>query len=133
LAIILVDIDNFKQFNDLHGHDCGDYILVEIAKVMKQQLGSKDRIARWGGEEFLIFLPTVDETGLWRAAEKIRTAIYETNFVYKGLRLQATVTCGASMFSSAEKVDAAIKNADNGLYAGKQKGKNCVIVQASAF
>lgn len=128
-AIVIVDIDNFKQFNDSYGHDCGDFILNEMTRLMKEKTGLQDHIARWGGEEFLILLSEVDLLQCRSWCETLRKAVLEAVFHYQEEKLRATITVGCSMFDGSKPVEKVIMQADHALYAGKQQGKNCVIVE----
>jgi diguanylate cyclase (GGDEF)-like protein len=136
-AVMLLDIDLFKQINDIHGHAHGDEVLKAMANILKQAIRQGDVLARWGGEEFIVFLP---ETSLHEAvalAERLRAAI-------AGMRIpHATgVSTVTASFGVAQKdrghstLDALIASADECLYQSKQQGRNRVTaslaVRASA-
>ncbi len=125
-SIIMVDIDKFKIFNDLYGHECGDYTLVTVAKTIVANLRNQDVVARWGGEEFLILLPGTNIGGAKVIAEKIRVNISKY-FFYNKTKLLVTVTLGLSEFNGSENIEYVIKMADKALYEGKQSGRNCVV------
>lgn len=127
-GIILCDIDHFKQFNDSYGHDCGDFVLVSITKEMKYMLRNQDHVSRWGGEEFLLILPDTDLAGCGIVAEKIRQRIAEENFKFQGMDLSVTLTLGVTVFDNTADIDSCIKDADNALYQGKEKGRNQVVI-----
>ncbi len=126
-VIAIADIDDFKLFNDKYGHDCGDYILVEVANKMKSSLRKQDFVARWGGEEFLIVLIETDLNNGRTVIEKIRRIIAEEIYRYQELELSVTMTFGISQFDDSMDIDACIKKADIALYKGKTNGKNCVV------
>ena len=127
LTLILCDIDNFKAFNDTFGHDCGDFILVSIAKMMRAMIREQDQLARWGGEEFLFLLPETNLKSGAIVAEKIRNAIASRQFEYKTHALSVTMTFGVSICQShTVDIDDCIKQADRALYEGKRAGKNLV-------
>ncbi len=127
-SLILCDIDHFKSLNDTYGHDCGDFILVNLAEVLRGQLRELDCPARWGGEEFLILLADTDQEHCRIVAERIRRQIEGTAFRYGDITLSLTITLGLSTCNSAEEnPEEAIKKADQALYAGKRKGRNCVV------
>jgi len=127
-SLILSDIDFFKNFNDNYGHDCGDYVLKQIAIIMENNLRSIDTISRWGGEEFLIFLPETSSEEAQFVAEKIREQIFNHHFIYMDRDLNVTMTFGiAQLESSDENIDIIIKRADIALYKGKEQGRNCVV------
>lgn len=126
-SIVLLDIDFFKNINDIYGHDCGDFILVKVTKILKKLIRKQDVLARWGGEEFLILLPETNEEGAISLCERVRTVVESTNFVYKKKKIKLTLTFGIAQYSDNLSVDATINNADKALYCGKNKGRNCVV------
>ena len=120
MAIILADIKDFKKINDTFGHDCGDYVLKEIARIMRATIREQDVIARWGGDEFLLVLPVIDLAGAHGAAGQIRSALAAAQLCYGESRLALTVTFGVVQFDPQLDIDANIKRADEALY--QQKG-----------
>jgi len=124
---VVLDIDYFKNINDIYGHDCGDYILVKVTKILKKLIRKQDVLARWGGEEFIMLLPETKEEGAVSLCERVRLAVESSNFVYKKKKIKLTITFGIAQFSDNLSVDATINNADKALYCGKNKGRNCVI------
>ncbi|OHE10979.1 MAG: hypothetical protein A2513_01425 [Sulfurimonas sp. RIFOXYD12_FULL_33_39] len=125
-SVILLDIDHFKEVNDTYGHDIGDEVLIDIAKILKQNIRATDILGRWGGEEFLIILPQTDilETGL--LAEKLRMAIENNTFDKIGKK---TCSFGVSEFKeSDESSKNIVKRADNALYKAKDLGRNRVVI-----
>lgn len=128
-ALILGDIDNFKQLNDTHGHDCGDDVLKRVAGLMKNQVRGIDCPSRWGGEEFLILLVESDREGAYTVAGRIREKIQNTDFTFKKEKMAVTMTFGLSVFNGGDDtVEKCIKRADQALYDGKHQGKNRVVV-----
>ena len=126
-SLIMGDIDHFKTFNDTYGHDCGDFVLQNISKIISAQIRSKDSACRWGGEEFLILInDNVDTTR--EVAERIRKAISEYEFYYEGKSLHVTMTLGVSGYYSSSKVKTLIEIADKRLYKGKENGRNQVVI-----
>lgn len=126
-ALMLADIDHFKSFNDNHGHDAGDYILQQLAKVMKQAIREQDHLCRWGGEEFIFLLPETDLQGAVTLAEKLQKAIIEHNFSYQDQQFPITMTFGVTLCSPDEALTQCINRADKLLYQGKQSGRNQVV------
>ncbi|WP_196593129.1 diguanylate cyclase [Pectinatus sottacetonis] len=123
-SIIMMDIDFFKKINDTYGHDCGDFILQEIAKIFKTCINGKGYISRWGGEEFLILLHgTVEKEGL-AIGEKIRRTVEEYEFIYQKFVIQVTITLGMAVYETEISVDDIIKHADIAVYKGKRNGRN---------
>ncbi len=126
-VLIISDIDNFKNFNDKYGHDCGDFVLSSAAGLLKNIIRKIDIVARWGGEEFLFLLPNTDLKGGKIIAEKIRKKLDTSFFRFKDIELKITMTFGVSVFTKSMDIDDCIKNADQALYQGKNGGKNCVV------
>ncbi len=123
-SVIFLDLDYFKLINDLYGHDTGDRILIEVAKVLKKNLRKSDLAGRWGGEEFLILLPHTNLSSALRVAEKIREEI-------KNLKVPPvegiTASFGVAEYKEGESVEEIIKRADLALYKAKDEGRNCII------
>ena len=130
--LVLTDIDHFKKFNDTYGHDCGDYVLQQVSKLMKQTLREQDTVSRWGGEEFLIMLPDTDYDGGMQAIEKLREAIEHKQFQFAGNEFSVTVTFGVARFEQGDHLDSCIKRADEVLYVGKEAGRNRVVSAETA-
>lgn len=133
VSTVLLDIDNFKQYNDQYGHVAGDYLLKDLASVLKRSIRKTDRLVRYGGEEFLILLPGTSKADAAGVAEKIRTAIEANQFHLPDDRLarQVTVSVGvATMPEDASHVEQLIKAADDLLYRAKREGKNRVCVNS---
>jgi diguanylate cyclase (GGDEF)-like protein len=126
-AILLADMDDFKLVNDRFGHEAGDHVLQQLALLMGRLTRQVDRVARWGGEEFMLLLPGTDRPGALRVAEKLRDAVASHPFFYNGERLVPTITVGVAIFEPGEQVDRCILRADHALYRGKQQGKNRVV------
>ncbi len=126
LALIIIDIDEFKNVNDSHGHLVGDKVLKEIAKILRGACREVDIICRYGGEEFVIILPETDKEGAFYLAERARKTIKNYEFTSSDDRpIKLTVSCGiASYPDSAKKKEELIKKADDALYRAKDEGKN---------
>ncbi len=121
----IVDIDNFKSINDNYGHPFGDTVLIKTGQVMKNSLRSNDFIGRWGGEEFLIMLPSTSiERGL-EIFERIRTAVVSIEL--EGMNVDLSVTIGCAEFEKNDTLIDLIRRADERLYYGKTHGKNRVV------
>ncbi len=127
-VLVMADIDDFKNINDDNGHDCGDFILESLAKQMKSTVRQQDLTGRWGGEEFLMLLPETEIEGGVALANKIRKDIEATSYVFNEIKLELTMTFGVSVYDRPMNIDKCIKMADEALYNGKRKGKNCVVM-----
>ncbi|MGD2088588.1 MAG: GGDEF domain-containing protein [Candidatus Aminicenantes bacterium] len=127
-SVVLGDIDDFKSVNDRYGHDCGDLVLVTIAKIFKSMLRKQDSVGRWGGEEFILLLPEAPMKGGEKVAEGIRKRIARETFSYKDHQLSITITFGVCEYNGVMDIDTCVKRADEALFAGKDKGKNCVVL-----
>jgi len=127
-TIVMTDIDFFKKFNDTYGHDCGDYVLKKVSKLIKVSIQQDDFVARWGGEEFLLLLCDTHSTRGNNLIEQIRKKIETTTFVFDGQPMSVTMTFGLADFDINLGLDGSIQNADKALYFGKKKSRNCCIV-----
>lgn len=123
LSLIMADIDNFKHINDTYGHEVGDEVLRELAKLLKVNLRDEDIVGRWGGEEFLIILVNTGLEDAIKVAEKLRKKISEALILGK---LNITLSFGVSEYKINEDIKEAIRRADEALYEAKLAGKNCV-------
>lgn len=129
ISILLSDIDHFKQFNDTHGHQTGDFILKEFCRICKEVIREYDLIARYGGEEFVFVLPETEPGDAMTAAEKIRTTVADYTFDDGEQHYHVTVSIGvASARPSGKdfKKNEFIGLADEALYQAKNSGRNQV-------
>ena len=124
VSLILLDIDDFKHINDTWGHDCGDYVLFELGKLINSSVRDRDTSVRWGGEEFLILFPGLEEVQVKEAAERLRLSIEKHYFVYEGTKIPVSVTIGAVRCSQDCTFEKSLNKADKALYYGKTHGKN---------
>lgn len=125
-SIIIADIDNFKSMNDTYGHDYGDYILKCVSDIIKSNIREIDCLSRWGGDEFLILLSETDSNASYEIMERIRKTVNE-KAIKNEKHLILTMTFGISEFTGEESIDDIIKKADDALYVGKKRGRNCVV------
>lgn len=132
-AVIMSDIDFFKNINDRYGHDCGDKILIEIVKDISRAVRSNDTVARWGGEEFIILLPATNSEHAATLAERIRKTISENRYDCSGDLISVTLTLGVSVTVPGDTMSDIIKRADVALYYGKQKSRNCVVISDDVY
>lgn len=125
LAVMMVDIDRFKQVNDTHGHAVGDRVLAEIGQLIRASARRDDHVSRMGGEEFLVICQNADLKSAVQAAERLRQRIRGTAITAGELELQATVSIGvACKESSMTDGDSLVAAADRALYAAKRGGRD---------
>lgn len=128
-SLLMLDIDDFKLYNDTNGHIKGDEALVRTATILTEKLRKCDVVARFGGEEFVVLLPEIDHEGALKAAENLRKAIEEAEYFNEGAlpRGRFTVSLGVATYpGKAESIIDLIDYADKALYTGKTRGKNIV-------
>ena len=130
IAVLMFDIDFFKKFNDTYGHECGDFVLISVANIIKSSLRETDIASRYGGEEFTVLLRKGKKAEAMKVAERIRKKIEEYDFVYNDQHLHVTVSGGVSVFDKeknpVELPNLFVNQADSGLYMSKNNGRNQV-------
>jgi len=129
-VLALADIDDFKSFNDRFGHSCGDYVLQELAKLLRSELGSGHSVGRWGGEEFILLFRDARLSDAEKMAQRIRQAVADSTWEYAGQRLHITLTMGLCQDGGNSDVDTLLQRADVALYKGKRGGRNVVVVDS---
>ncbi|MDA3852042.1 MAG: diguanylate cyclase [Spirochaetaceae bacterium] len=123
-SVIMIDIDYFKRVNDDFGHQAGDRVLSMMSEVLKTQIRSSDIVGRYGGEEFLIILPEIDQNGAFQVAEKLREMVEQTDF---SIDRSVTISCGVAQKKSPEvSPEELVNQADRLLYQAKNQGRNRV-------
>jgi two-component system cell cycle response regulator len=129
LSVAMLDLDHFKHVNDTYGHAVGDVTLQQVAKVLRTTTRAADSLVRWGGEEFLVLMPSTGMTGGRIAGERIRRAIAAAPVCIEGGRsLEVTVSIGLATCEKEESADELVDRADKALYAAKRRGRNRVEV-----
>lgn len=129
LAIILFDIDKFKQVNDTWGHPAGDFVLKELAQLVEKDARGYDVFARFGGEEFVFLLRGAPLEAAVALAERVRCEVEEHIFSYDGIELKITISLGVSWWSGDscyKNAEELIEASDRRLYEAKAAGRNCV-------
>ncbi|WP_161539624.1 sensor domain-containing diguanylate cyclase [Paramagnetospirillum kuznetsovii] len=123
LAVILTDVDKFKQVNDRHGHQVGDSVLRDFAAILVREGRSADFVGRWGGEEFIILCPDTDEERAALVAERMRASVAAHVFPVVGT---TTSSFGVAAFRLGDTEASLVKRADDALYRAKESGRNRV-------
>jgi diguanylate cyclase (GGDEF)-like protein len=128
LAVVLADLDNFKDVNDQFGHATGDVVLREFAQTLEGGIRDVDLAGRWGGEEFVLVLPGTDLAGAARVAERIRTERADRVVLSPdGQPIHVTASFGVAAFPDMQTADGLLAAADSALYQAKHAGKNRVM------
>lgn len=133
LCLVLIDIDNFKNFNDTWGHQTGDQVLRLVAMTLKSNIKGKDIAARYGGEEFAAILPDTDLSGAKSLSETVRKAIQAKELLKRSTNEKLgriTASFGVAQFHTDDTPSSLIERADRCLYAAKHRGRNVVITQS---
>ena len=127
LAVLVMDMDGLKQINDTHGHDVGGWTISEVARVIRPLFEGQGEVCRFGGDEFMAFLPASDRTAGAVFAERVRDAVATHAFVKDDLRVTPTISIGVAVFpDDGETTDELFRAADRALYRAKGAGKNQV-------
>jgi two-component system, cell cycle response regulator len=129
LAVAMLDLDRFKQLNDTHGHQTGDVVLADTARILRENAREVDMIGRYGGEEFIVILPEATEAAAVRFAERVREAVERHVFRSGDKEIQMTVSGGVASASAPDLLqpDELIRRADMALYEAKNGGRNRVV------
>jgi len=133
LALVIVDLDDFKAVNDRHGHAVGDEVLVGIASLLRSRLRPRDSAGRIGGEEFLLLLPNTDADGARAVVDRLREAAAHCAPSAAQPALRVTFSAGVAAAAAGETVEALYARADQALYLAKAAGRDrCVVSSAPA-
>lgn len=137
LSVLMFDIDFFKKFNDTYGHACGDYVLQQVASLIKGSIRSQDLASRYGGEEFTVLLSDTNKKDAVFIADRIRKNIEAYDFEYENKHMKVTVSGGVAVFSSetnpVKSAKALVDQADQALYVSKRNGRNRVTFADPSF
>jgi diguanylate cyclase (GGDEF)-like protein len=128
IAVVMVDIDNFKQINNMYGHVVGDQVLKEVARALAGIMGSGDAVVRYGGEEFLMILPGVHLSAAGKMAEDARRTIQTSSFDFRSIHVPVTASFGVAERRMKETRSDLIMRADGAMQAAKKAGRNKVVL-----
>ncbi|RRQ24052.1 sensor domain-containing diguanylate cyclase [Guyparkeria sp. SCN-R1] len=123
-ALIMIDLDRFKQINDQFGHPCGDAVLTRFARLVSDHIRTTDSFARWGGEEFMLITPDTDEHAATLLADKLRCRVHDTEFPEIG---RVTASFGVVALEPDSTPEQSVQVADQRLYLAKQQGRDRVV------
>jgi diguanylate cyclase (GGDEF)-like protein len=130
LSLLMLDLDNFKKYNDTLGHIAGDEVLARAGGILLDSLRKTDTAYRYGGEEFAVLLPETKGEEALHFAERIRQAFENQNLTIPTKQdFSVTVSIGVVQYEIGEKLNSFIKRSDKNMYAAKNKGKNCIHFQ----
>ena len=128
-AVLVIDIDDFKDYNDSYGHLAGDEVLSRLANVFMKSVRNCDYVARYGGEEFILILPEIGPEDGVKAAERIRKKVVKEKFAGDGESIKVTVSVGVASYpKDGDDPQAIIREADAALYQAKESGRNQVVL-----
>jgi diguanylate cyclase (GGDEF)-like protein/PAS domain S-box-containing protein len=128
VALVLLDLDHFKQLNDTYGHAAGDEALRVLAELLQSEIRVSDTACRYGGEEFIVIMPGVSLNVAMRRGDTLRAAYEETVIEYEGTALRGTFSAGVAVFPDhGNDGEAVLSAADQALYRAKSAGRNCVV------
>jgi diguanylate cyclase (GGDEF)-like protein len=130
LSVVMLDIDRFKAINDDFGHEIGDRVLIEIARVMEAEVREQDLCGRWGGEEFLILMPETDVATAAQVMERVRASIRTLAVRVNNNLLSVTVSAGVAALHADENYSSTINRADVALLSAKRGGRDRIEISA---
>jgi diguanylate cyclase len=130
LTIAIFDIDYFKKINDNFGHQAGDRVIKVIGRSIAKRLREVDFFCRYGGEEFVAFMPETDADSALVVLEKLREAIAKAAFNYKNQPMSISISIGLTEFKAGDDLASAFERADKALYRAKANGRNrCELIR----
>lgn len=132
-ALIFYDIDHFKDINDTHGHDCGDFILKTFSSILQKLTRTEDIIARYGGEEFVSLVHYSNEIDVENYLRRVKNIITKNKFVYGVVKVDVKFSAGVTFRNKYNSYDDTIKAADALLYKAKEQGRNKIILDSNTI
>lgn len=129
-SLCFFDIDLFKKINDTYGHEVGDLALIHLSKLCENKIRKSDMFARWGGEEFILILPSTNVEGAYIISENIRKLIYTTPLLANNKKIQMSISIGiTTLQTSNEDINDLLLRVDSALYEAKENGRNQTIIK----
>ena len=128
MALIMMDLDDFKIVNDTYGHPAGDMVLSEIGKILKKHVRRNDIACRYGGEEFAVILSNVSRDNIYVAYERFREMVSKQPFEYEAKKFHITVSIGIAFSNDAELINDLLAHADQALYKAKETGRDKTVI-----
>ena len=126
-CLAILDIDHFKSINDNYGHDGGDEVLKEVARILQREVRTGDLVGRWGGEEFVVYVRQSDIDGATKLLDRLRTVVGSTPVkVEGGAEIRVTFSAGIVSLENSNDWRKSLTQADEALYQSKESGRNCV-------
>jgi diguanylate cyclase (GGDEF)-like protein len=130
LAVLMMDLDLFKSVNDTHGHLMGSHVLAEVGRLIAHSIRGADIAGRYGGEEFVAYLPEADGAGAMQVAERIRSNIETYPFTLDGVVARSTISIGIALFPAhGRSLKVLVARADRALYRAKEEGRNRICLE----
>lgn len=126
-SLAILDVDHFKRFNDVHGHEVGDRVLGELARTLQGGLREYDLCGRWGGEEFLLLLPDTALAEALAVVDRVHADIRQCRVVQDGLALSITASIGLAEYQASENYSDTLRRADSALLEAKRRGRDCIL------
>lgn len=130
-VLMMADIDRFKSINDTYGHLIGDKVIQSVAQIIRQAMASDGMAARFGGEEFVAFLPITEPRLAILRAEAIRQAVEDQRVLESGMDLGCTISIGLSEIAGASQIETVLNVADQALYRAKSEGRNRLVLASA--
>jgi diguanylate cyclase (GGDEF)-like protein/PAS domain S-box-containing protein len=127
-GILFIDIDHFKNFNDIYGHDVGDNVLKFVANTFVANTRAFDLYGRWGGEEFIGVIRNINGKDLELLGNRLRSLIENSYIIHANEKLYVTISIGATLVNENDTIDSLLKRADILLYKSKAAGRNCLTI-----